>query len=84
MVSIMTSNQSAMLAAHYSIPPLKVLLNLINTRLDTAAVGWMLEPTEIKLVLCDEISAAPVRQTADKVSSLCKYFQKTEHKIWIY
>ncbi|MCP4383357.1 MAG: AMP-binding protein [Hyphomicrobiales bacterium] len=52
-VSVMAANRPEMLAAHSAVPMLGAVLNTINTRLDAATVGVILEHAESRLMLCD-------------------------------
>ncbi|MCO5145661.1 MAG: AMP-binding protein [Aquamicrobium sp.] len=52
-VSVMAANRPETLAAHYAVPMLGAVLNTINTRLDAAAVGYILRHCESRLLLCD-------------------------------
>ena len=61
-VSVMAGNRPEMLAAHYAIPAEGAVLNSINTRLDSETVGWILQHSESKLLLCDEHSAKAAKK----------------------
>ena len=52
-VAIMAPNTPEMLEAHYAVPMLGAVLCCINTRLDAAAVGFILQHSEAKVVLTD-------------------------------
>ncbi|MBX7164783.1 MAG: acyl-CoA synthetase [Pirellulales bacterium] len=52
-VSIMASNVPAMLEAHYGVPATGAVLNTLNVRLDAAAIAFMLDHAETKLLLVD-------------------------------
>jgi fatty-acyl-CoA synthase len=57
-VAIMAANTPEMLEAHYAVPMLGAVLCSINTRLDAAAIGFILRHGEAKVVLVDpEFSA---------------------------
>ncbi len=57
-VSIMAPNTPEMLEAHYAVPMLGAVLCCINIRLDAAAVGFVLQHSETKVVLADTEFAA--------------------------
>ncbi|HVW74639.1 MAG TPA: acyl-CoA synthetase [Rhizomicrobium sp.] len=57
-VAVMLANTPPMLEAHYGIPMLGAVLNALNTRLDPAAVAFMLEHGGAKILITDrEFSA---------------------------
>ena len=57
-VAVWLPNTPEMVEAHYGIPMAGCVLNAINTRLDAAAVAFMLEHGEAKLLIVDrEFSA---------------------------
>src|SRR3954463_15192402 len=57
-VAIMAPNIPEMLEAHYAVPMLGAVLCSINTRLDAAAVAFILQHSEAKIVLVDREFAA--------------------------
>ncbi len=57
-VAIMAPNIPEMLEAHYAVPMLGAVLCSINIRLDAAAVAFILEHSEAKVVLVDREFAA--------------------------
>ena len=61
-VAIMAPNTPEMLEAHYAVPMLGAVLCCINTRLDAAAVGFILGHCEAKVVLTDREFAAIMQQ----------------------
>lgn len=61
-VAIMAPNTPEMLEAHYAVPMLGAVLCCINTRLDAAAVGFILQHSEAKVVLVDREFAALMGQ----------------------
>ena len=64
-VSIMAPNIPEMLEAHYAVPMLGAVLCSINIRLDAAAVSFILQHSETKVVLIDrEFSAVMARALA--------------------
>jgi fatty-acyl-CoA synthase len=52
-VSVMAPNGSAMLEAHYGVPLTGGVLNALNFRLDAAAIAFILEHAESKVLLTD-------------------------------
>lgn len=62
-VSLMSGNRPEMLAAHYAVPLLGAVLNSINTRLDAATVGYILDHSQSRLMICDP-PCAPVAMAA--------------------
>ncbi len=57
-VAIMAPNTPEMLDAHYAVPMLGAVLCSINIRLDAAAIGFILDHSEARVVLVDrEFSA---------------------------
>ncbi len=61
-VAIMAPNTPEMLEAHYAVPMIGAVLCCINTRLDAAAVGFILAHSEAKIVLSDREYAATMAQ----------------------
>jgi len=62
-VAIMSPNTPAMLEAHYGVPMAGAVLNALNTRLDAAAIAFMLAHGEAKVLLTDT-ELAPVVERA--------------------
>ncbi len=52
-VAVMLPNIPAMVEAHFGIPMTGAVINALNTRLDAAAIAFMLDHSETKLVLVD-------------------------------
>ena len=52
-VAVMLSNTPAMLEAHYGVPMAGGVLNTLNTRLDAAAIAYMLDHGEAKILITD-------------------------------
>jgi fatty-acyl-CoA synthase len=52
-VAVMLANTPPMLEAHYGIPMLGAVLNALNTRLDAAAIAFMLEHGAAKVLITD-------------------------------
>jgi fatty-acyl-CoA synthase len=67
-VAVMLANTPEMVEAHFGIPMAGCVLNAINTRLDPAAVAFMLEHGEAKLFIVDrefnEIARAALAQVS--------------------
>jgi len=52
-VAVMAANTPAMLECHYGVPMCGAVLNTLNTRLDPAAIGFMLDHGEAKALIVD-------------------------------
>jgi fatty-acyl-CoA synthase len=52
-VAVMLANTPAMLECHYGVPMCGAVLNTLNTRLDAAAIAFMLDHGEAKAVIVD-------------------------------
>src|ERR1700690_1410730 len=52
-VAVMLANTPAMLECHYGAPMCGAVLNTLNTRLDAAAIGFMLDHGEAKVLIVD-------------------------------
>ena len=52
-VSVMLANTPAMIEAHYGAPMAGAVLNTLNTRLDAAILGFMLDHAETKVLIVD-------------------------------
>ncbi len=59
-VAVMLANTPPMLEAHYGIPMLGAVLNALNTRLDAAAIAFMLEHGGAKVLITDREFSATV------------------------
>jgi fatty-acyl-CoA synthase len=59
-VAVMLANTPPMLEAHYGIPMLGAVLNALNTRLDAAAIAFMLEHGGAKILITDREFSATV------------------------
>ncbi len=57
-VAVMLPNTPEMVEAHFGVPMAGCVLNAVNTRLDAAAVAFMLEHGEAKLFIVDREFAA--------------------------
>ena len=62
-VAIMAPNVPAMLEAHYGIPMTGAVINALNIRLDAAAIAFVLDHGEAKVLITDR-EFAPVIQQA--------------------
>ena len=62
-VSVMLPNTPPMLEAHYGVPMLGAVLNCLNTRLDAAALAFMLDHGEAKVLITDREFSATVKET---------------------
>ena len=62
-VAAMLANTPAMLECHYGVPMCGAVLNTLNTRLDAAALAFMLDHGEAKALIVDrEFSASSPRR----------------------
>ena len=62
-VSFLAPNRPELLAAHYAVPMLGAVLNAINTRLDSAAVRYIVGHAESRLTIADSSLARLVEDT---------------------
>jgi fatty-acyl-CoA synthase len=62
-VSVMLPNTPPMLEAHYGVPMTGAVLNALNTRLDPAALAFMLDHGEAKILITDREYAATIKAT---------------------
>ncbi|MDX1595254.1 MAG: AMP-binding protein, partial [Gammaproteobacteria bacterium] len=60
-VTVMAPNGPAMLEAHYGVPLAGAVLNALNFRLDSAAIAFILEHAETKVLLTDTEFAQVIR-----------------------
>ncbi|QDO96135.1 acyl-CoA synthetase [Ferrovibrio terrae] len=60
-VAIMAPNTPAHLEAHFGIPATGAVINAINTRLDAAAIAFILEHGEAKILFTDREYSATVK-----------------------
>ncbi|HWA69724.1 MAG TPA: acyl-CoA synthetase [Rhizomicrobium sp.] len=60
-VAVMLANTPPMLEAHYAIPMLGAVINALNTRLDAAALAFMLEHGGAKILITDREFSATVK-----------------------
>ncbi len=68
-VSVMAPNVPALLEAHFGVPMCGAVLNALNTRLDAATVGFVLEHAECKALIADRIFADIVRRAIVKMKA---------------
>jgi fatty-acyl-CoA synthase len=61
-VAVMLANTPAMLECHYGVPMCGAVLNALNTRLDAAALAFMLDHGEAKALIVDREFAATIRR----------------------
>ena len=52
-VAVMAPNVPLLLEAHFAVPMAGAILNAINTRLDAAAIAYILEHSEAKILIAD-------------------------------
>lgn len=64
-VSIMAPNIPQMLEAHYGIPMTGAVLNALNVRLDAAAIAFMLEHGESKVLFVDREYSTVIKAALD-------------------
>jgi fatty-acyl-CoA synthase len=62
-VAVMLANTPAMLECHYGVPMTGAVLNTLNTRLDAAALAFMLDHGEAKVLITDREHAATIKET---------------------
>ncbi len=66
-VSVLAPNVPALLEAHYGVPLAGAVLNALNTRLDAAAIAFILDHSETKVLIVDRelipVARAALEQT---------------------
>ena len=62
-VAVMLANTPAMLEAHYGVPMTGGVLNTLNTRLDAAALAFILDHGEAKVLITDREFAPVIKET---------------------
>ncbi len=62
-VAVMLANTPPMLEAHYGVPMAGAVLCTLNTRLDAAALAFMLDHGEAKVLITDREFAPVIRET---------------------
>ena len=60
-VSVMLANTPAMLEAHYGVPMAGAVLHTINTRLDAAAIAFMLDHADTSVLITDTEFAPTIK-----------------------
>ncbi len=68
-VSIIAPNVPAMLECHYGVPMAGAVLNSINTRLDAAAIAFILDHGEAKVLLVDREFANVARAALEQCTA---------------
>ena len=61
-VAVMAPNVPLLLEAHFAVPMAGAVLNAINTRLDAATIGYILQHSEAKILVADTEYRAVVRK----------------------
>ncbi len=61
-VAVMLPNIPAMVEAHFGVPMTGAVLNALNTRLDAAAIAFMLDHSETSIVLVDREFSGVMQQ----------------------
>jgi len=61
-VAAMLANTPPMLEAHYGVPMTGAVLNCLNTRLDAAALAFMLDHGEAKVLITDREFSATIKE----------------------
>ena len=61
-VAVMLANTPPMLDAHYGVPMTGAVLNCFNTRLDAAALAFILDHGEAKVLITDREFAGTIKQ----------------------
>ncbi|MBV9903157.1 MAG: AMP-binding protein, partial [Alphaproteobacteria bacterium] len=79
-VAVMLANTPPMLEAHYGVPMCGAVLNTLNTRLDAAALAFILDHGEAKVVITDREFSATMKETLRlaKVKPIVIDFDDTE------
>lgn len=61
-VSVMAANIPPLLEAHYGVPMIGAVLNALNTRLDPAAIAFILEHANTKILFTDKGYSAVMKE----------------------
>jgi len=64
-VSVMLANTPEMYEAHFGVPMCGAVLNTLNTRLDAAAIAFMLNHGEVKVLMTDREFAGVIAQALE-------------------
>jgi fatty-acyl-CoA synthase len=67
-VAVMAPNTPPLLEAHFGVPMAGAVLNALNVRLDAAAIAFILEHSEAKLLIADREYGAVVRGALDTMA----------------
>ncbi|WP_119168659.1 acyl-CoA synthetase [Algihabitans albus] len=67
-VTVLAPNSPPVLEAHFAVPMLGAVLNALNTRLDAAAIAFILEHAESKVLLVDPELAPLARRALNQAS----------------
>ncbi len=65
-VSVMLANTPPMLEAHYGVPMTGAVLNSLNTRLDPAAIAFILDHAEASVVIVDREFSATMKAALEQ------------------
>jgi fatty-acyl-CoA synthase len=68
-VAILSPNTPSMLEAHFGVPMAGAVLNTLNTRLDAAAIAFILEHSETKAFLVDRQLSGVAKEALSKMKS---------------
>ncbi len=68
-VAVMLANTPAMLECHYGVPMTGAVLNTLNTRLDAAAIAFMLDHGEAKALIVDREFSALIAEALKLASA---------------
>jgi fatty-acyl-CoA synthase len=68
-VAVMLSNTPPMLEAHYGVPMTGAVLNALNTRLDPAAIAFMLEHGGARVLITDREFAPTIKAALAKLKT---------------
>jgi fatty-acyl-CoA synthase len=68
-VAILCPNTPAMLEAHFGVPMSGAILNTLNTRLDAAAIAFILEHSETRALLVDRQWSAVARDALSRLKT---------------
>ncbi len=68
-VAVMAPNTPPLFEAHFGVPVLGAVLNALNTRLDAAAIAFILEHGQAKLLITDTEYAPIIKPALDTLGS---------------
>jgi fatty-acyl-CoA synthase len=68
-VAILCPNTPAMLEAHFGVPMAGAILNTLNTRLDAAAIAFILEHSEAKVFIVDRQWSDVAQEALSKLTT---------------